>query len=74
MNPRQPLACPPNESGESMPYAQVWSTLSPHQRATIKQALLLVCCQLASLSQRTVVNEGPMSPAARSMEVAHERA
>ena len=74
MNPRQPLACPPNESGESMPCAQVWSTLTPHQRATIQHALLLVCCQLASLSQRTVVNEGPMFSVAKSMEVAHERA
>jgi hypothetical protein len=74
MNPLQPLTYPPNGSGESMCCAQVWSTLNPHQRETIQQALLLVCCQLASLSQCTVVSEGPMPPAASSMEVAHERA
>jgi hypothetical protein len=72
MNPRQPLTCPPNGSGASMPCAQVWSTLNPHQRETIQQALLRVCCQLASLSQCPVVSEGSTPPAASSMEVAHE--
>lgn len=73
MNPLKPLACAPNRAGESMCCAQVWSTLNPHQRETIQQALLLVCCRLASLSQCTAVSERPMPPAASSMEMAHER-
>ena len=74
MNPLKPLTCPPNGSEESMPCAQVWSTLNSHHRETIQQVILLVCCQIASSSQCLVVSEVQTHPAAGSMEVTHERA
>lgn len=72
MNPLKPLPCPPNGSEESMPCAQVWSTLNPHHRETIQRVMLLVCCQLARLSQRAVVSEAQTPPMTSSLEVAHE--
>ena len=74
MSPLNPLACLPNGPGEPMPCAQVWSTLNPHQRETVQRAMLLVCCQLASLSQRAAVSEAQTPLAGSSTEVAHERA
>lgn len=74
MNPLNPLGCPLNGPGKSMPCAQVWSTLNPHHREIVQRVMLLVCCELANLSQRAAVSEAPEPPAASSMEVAHERA
>jgi hypothetical protein len=74
MSPLNPLTVPPNGPGEPIPYAQVWSTLNPHQRETVQRVMLLVCCQLASLSQRAAVSEAQTPPASSSMEVTHERA
>lgn len=74
MNPLNPLACPLNGPGESMPCARVWSTLNPRHRETVQRVMLLVCCELANLGRRAAVSEAQALPAASSMGVAHERA
>jgi hypothetical protein len=72
MNPLNPLPTLPNSPREPLPCAQVWSHLKPHQRDALQRVLLVVCCQLASLSQRPELGEAQMPPAASRREVAHE--
>ena len=74
MSPLNPLACPPNEPGEPMPCAQVWSTLNPHQRETVQRIMLMVCCQIAALSQCTTFGEAQAPLRDSKAEVPHERA
>ena len=74
MSPLNPLACLPNGPGEPMPCAQVWSTLNPHQRELVQQVMLLVCCQLASLSRCNGTNKAETPLASSDAEVTYERA
>jgi hypothetical protein len=74
MNLLNPLACPPSDQRQVMACAQVWSNLKPHQRDNVQRVMLLVCCQLARLSQLAAVSEVRTPPAPSGTEVAHERA
>jgi hypothetical protein len=71
MNPLKPLADAPNEPGEPMPCAQVWSSLKPHQRDQIQRIMLRVCCQLANAGP-PVSRASALRPTPSGVEVTHE--
>ena len=72
MNPLKPLADAPNEPGEPMPCAQVWSSLQPHQRDQIQRIMLRVCCQLANAGPPAASRASALRPTPSGVEVTHE--
>lgn len=74
MNSLNLLAYPPHSMGEPLSCAQVWSTLNPYQREIVHQVMLLVCCQLASLSRCNAANKAETPLASSDAEVTYERA
>ena len=73
MNSLNLLAYPPPSVGEPLSCAQVWSTLNLHQRENVHQVMLLVCCQLASLSRCNAANRAETALASSDAEVSNER-